>query len=302
MRNNFIDHIVKKVMKNKKIYLICSDLGGCQFPSCERLLMEGISESHIVNMAAGIASEGNMVYLVSHASFITKRSYEQLFLNIGLQNANVRIVGVGAGSIYYNLGLTHLSLNDICLIRTMPNFIMALPSDSKSIISLDNLLNEYAGPVYYRVNECMTDIKSPEIEIYGRPTLHKEKDQKCMLIYNGAMKKYAYDVSKKLEEFNIASNMMYLHSITNETKEYIYKYLEKYKIVVVFEDHMDFGGVADYVFGCFDERYLKEKHFLRFSYEKLPKDVGFSEKDMFRLNIGTKSDLVNKIKEFDKRV
>src|SRR5713101_4804252 len=93
----------------------------------ERIFMEGVSESNIVGMAAGLALEGKIVYVNTIATFITRRCYEQVVLDLGLHSANVRLIGNGGGLVYAPLGPTHLAIDDFAIMRAIPNMTIVAP-------------------------------------------------------------------------------------------------------------------------------------------------------------------------------
>ena len=109
----------------ERIFFIGSDLGAgtsdrfkAEMP--ERFFMEGISEAHIVGMAAGLALEGKIVYVNTIATFLTRRCFEQIVLDLCLHNARVRLIGSGGGMVYAPLGPTHEAIEDMAILRAIP--------------------------------------------------------------------------------------------------------------------------------------------------------------------------------------
>ena len=134
MRDAFIKTLIEEARKNKNIYLITPDLGFSvlekiedEFP--DRFLNVGIAEANAVNIAAGLALSGKIVYIYSIIPFVTMRPFEQIRLNLAYMNTNVRLIGVGAGLTYGYLGATHHSIEDIAILRTLPNMTVFSPSD-----------------------------------------------------------------------------------------------------------------------------------------------------------------------------
>jgi len=132
MRETFSQTLVKLATNDSRIVFVGSDLGygamkefQAAFP--RRFFMEGVAEQYVIGMAAGLASAGLIPYVQSIATFITRRAFEQLFVDLGLQRLPVRIVGSGGGLVYSALGPTHTALEDLALLRQVPNMAICIP-------------------------------------------------------------------------------------------------------------------------------------------------------------------------------
>ena len=135
MRNKLADIIYKYGSKNKKIAVIVADISPAgsimkfrkKFP--ERFINVGVSEQSMVGIAAGLAMKGKKVFTYTIATFSLYRPFEMIRDNFCYQNLPVTVVGMGAGTIYNNLGGTHMSQEDISICRSVPNFNIISPSD-----------------------------------------------------------------------------------------------------------------------------------------------------------------------------
>src|SRR2546425_5843786 len=137
--------------KDERIVFIGSDLGigtldNFRKEMPNRFFMEGVSEANIVGMAAGLALEGRIVYVNTIATFITRRCFEQVVLDLGLHNANVRLIGSGGGVVYAPLGPTHLAIDDIAIMRAIPNMTIVAPCDANEMGRLMPLTLDSHGP------------------------------------------------------------------------------------------------------------------------------------------------------------
>ena len=122
MRKKCLDAVYELAARDNNVVFIGSDLGAGtldrfkqDFP--DRFFMEGVSEASIVSMAAGLALEGRTVYVNTIATFLTRRCFEQVVLDLGLHNVNVRLIGNGGGVVYAPLGPTHLAIDDLAIMR-----------------------------------------------------------------------------------------------------------------------------------------------------------------------------------------
>src|SRR5213592_787712 len=135
MRKTCLDMVYELARKDERIFFIGSDLGigtlkqfKAEMP--DRFLMEGVSEANVVGVAAGLALEGKIVYVNTIATFLTRRCFEQVALDLCLHNANVRLIGNGGGVVYAPLGPTHLAIDDLAIMRAVPNMTIVAPCDA----------------------------------------------------------------------------------------------------------------------------------------------------------------------------
>src|SRR2546430_7201754 len=132
MRKRSLDMVYELARKDDRIVFIGSDLGVGTLDDFrndmpDRFFMEGVSEANIVGMAAGMALEGRIVYVNTIATFLTRRCFEQVVLDLGLHNVNVRLIANGGGVVYAPLGPTHLAIDDIAIMRAIPNMTIGAP-------------------------------------------------------------------------------------------------------------------------------------------------------------------------------
>src|SRR5437899_538883 len=126
MRQACLQMVYELAKKDPRVFFIGSDLGvgtlkqfKAEMP--DRFFMEGVSEANIVSLAAGLALEGQIPYINTIATFLTRRCFEQIVLDLGLHRTNVRLLGSGGGLVYAPLGPTHLAIDDIAILRAIPN-------------------------------------------------------------------------------------------------------------------------------------------------------------------------------------
>lgn len=126
-----------------------------EFP--DRFFMAGVQEQAIIGMAAGMAMEGYIPYVNTIASFLTRRCYEQIVLDICAHNLPVRLIGNGGGNLYGPLGLTHQAIEDIAIMRSIPNMQIICCSDSKEMEEFMPETITNLAPMYIRLGKD-TDI------------------------------------------------------------------------------------------------------------------------------------------------
>lgn len=155
MRQAFIDTIFELAAKDERVCYIGSDLSmeimtrmRKEMPG--RAWMEGVSEQYCVGMATGLAIEGKIPWVHTIATFLTRRSFEQIAL-AAQQNLPLRLLGNGGGLIYAPLGPTHLAIDDIAIMRAIPNMTVICAADGTEARELAIFLREHQGPIYFRV-------------------------------------------------------------------------------------------------------------------------------------------------------
>src|SRR6267143_2196339 len=151
MRKTCLDMVYELARKDERIFFIGSDLGvgtlkqfKAEMP--DRFFMEGVSEANIVGIAAGLALEGKIVYINTIATFLTRRCFEQVALDLCLHNANVRLIASGGGLVYAPLGPTHEAIDDIAIFRALSGMPSIAPSDAEEMKRLMPATVDHPGP------------------------------------------------------------------------------------------------------------------------------------------------------------
>src|SRR5476651_2646056 len=134
MRTAFINQLVLEARKNPRVFLVVGDLGfsvvepfATEFP--DRYLNAGVAEQNMTAVAAGLAAEGYHVFTYSIANFPTLRCLEQIRNDVCYHNLPVTVVAVGGGLAYGNLGYSHHGVQDIAVMRSLPNITVLAPGD-----------------------------------------------------------------------------------------------------------------------------------------------------------------------------
>jgi transketolase len=170
MRNAFVNTLTELARNDDNVFLVTADMGFSVFEDFreefpDRFLNTGIAEQNTIGIAAGLAMSGKVVYVYSIIPFITMRCFEQIRLDLAYNNANVKLVGVGAGFTYGSMGSSHHAIEDISIMRSIPNMTVLCPGDPFETEELIKRSYEKNGPVYIRLGKN------------GEPTIHKNKNK-----------------------------------------------------------------------------------------------------------------------------
>src|ERR1700677_4970403 len=142
--------------RDKRVIFIGSDLSPGLLADMkkempERWYMEGITEANVIGMAAGLAMEGFIPYVNTIANFITRRCYEQVAIDLCLHKLPVRLIGNGGGLVYAPLGPTHLAIEDISIMRALPNMTVTAACDADEMSRLMHASLHWPQPLYIRL-------------------------------------------------------------------------------------------------------------------------------------------------------
>ena len=253
MRIAFVNTFIEQAKKNKDIMLLTADLG---FSVFEKLMKEhpkqylnvGIAEQHMAGMAAGMAMEGKMPFIYSIVPFAVMRNFEQIRNDICYQNQNVKIVGVGAGFSYGPYGHTHHGLEDIGILRTLPNMTILAPGDPVEVKLATEAMIQHVGPVYLRLGKAGEPIlhkKAPKFEI-GKGILIKDgKD--ITIISNSTLLYRAHEVVETLTTKGLSIRFVSMPTVKPLDTQIIKESAKKTKGIFVIEEHSLIGGLGSAV-------------------------------------------------------
>jgi transketolase len=156
MRQTCLNMVYDLAKRDKRVLFIGSDLSPGLLDEMkkempERWYMEGITEANVIGMAAGFAMEGYIPYVNTIATFITRRCYEQVAVDLCLHELPVRLIGNGGGLVYAPLGPTHLAIEDIAIMRALPNMTVTAVCDANEMVRLMNATLDWRNPIYIRL-------------------------------------------------------------------------------------------------------------------------------------------------------
>ena len=250
MRNASLKAVYELASTNQNVLFLGSDLGPNtltamrqDFP--DRFFMEGISEQHILGMAAGLAMNGFMPFVNTIASFLTRRCFENIVVDLCMHDLPVRLIGNGAGGVYAPLGPTHQAIEDIAILRPLPNMTILAPCDAIEARELIKATINWPHPVYIRLAKGGDKVITNNADIVkiGQSVL-KQKPEDILLITTGVMTQIALDVSKILAAEDIKCGVIHFSTIKPLDREIIETWIPKVKTVVSIEEHLRIGGLG----------------------------------------------------------
>lgn len=250
-RESYGDALVELGKKYDNIVVLDADLASAtktvgfkaEFP--ERFFDMGIAEQDMVGTAAGLAIGGKIPFASTFSVFATGRAYDQIRNSIAYPNLNVKIAGTHAGVTVGEDGATHQALEDIALMRSMPNMTIVSPADDVQAHFLIEEAIKHNGPVYIRLARPATDdvygINS-KFE-FGKGVQHGSGND-ATIIATGVTVSEAIKAKEELEKDNINVRVIDIHTIKPIDKDIIVKAAKETKLIFTVEDHSVIGGLG----------------------------------------------------------
>ena len=302
MRNTCFEMIHELAKKDERVIFIGSDLSPgllseMQQEMPERFYMEGISEANIIGMAAGLAMDGFIPFVVTIGTFITRRCYEQIAVDLCLHNLPVRLIGIGGGLNYAPLGPTHQSIEDISLMKSLPNMQIFCPCDADEMKRFMPSTLENTSPIYIRLAKGFDPIISNHLrgfkfgEAVHMDSKRLEKNE-VLLISTGIMTQESLLVQEKLNAKNIKTKSIHIHTIKPIDRETIISEAQHTNLLVTLEEHSLNGGLGSSILELLTDEGIDKSfnNILRIGLEdKFIDDYGTQESLMIQNGLNAES-------------
>lgn len=252
-------------VEDLKVVVLDADLSGAtktnifgkKFP--ERFFDMGIAEQDMVGTAAGLATCGKIPYVSSFAVFLAGRTYDQIRASVAYPKLNVKLCATHAGITVGEDGATHQMLEDISLMRTLPNMTVISVSDDTETKWAVRKIKEINGPVYLRLSRMAIPriyTEDQEFEIGKGIQIGEGRD--ATVIATGVTVIEALKAQEELKEKNINIRVIDMHTIKPIDKEIIIKAAQETEKIITIEDHSVIGGLGSAVMEVLSENYPKK--------------------------------------------
>ena len=264
-RQSYGESLLELGKENENIVVLDADLSTAtktnifakEFP--ERFFDMGISEQDMIGTAAGFATYGKIPYASSFAVFATGRAYDQIRNSICYPNLNVKICATHAGITVGEDGATHQMLEDISLMRSLPNMTVICPADDISTKKLVSEISKYEGPTYLRVSRMATPVvytEDTEFKIGKGIQIGEGKDG--TIFAAGDILAEVLKAQEILSENDIDIRVCDMYSIKPIDRELIIKSAKETGILFSVEDHNIVGGLGSAIADVLCDEYPKK--------------------------------------------
>lgn len=250
MRKTCLDMVYQLAQRDKRVFFIGSDLGYKTLDAFkqempDRFFMEGIGEANIVGMAAGLAMEGKIPYINTISSFITRRCFEQIVIDLCLHNINVRLIGNGGGMVYAPLGPTHMTTEDLAVMRSIPNMTVLAPADADEMKRLMPATLNHEGPIYIRLAKGYDPVVTKGTDSFkiGK-TFSLRHGHDALIITTGITAGPALKASENLSSEGIGAAVLHIPTIKPLDAGTIRTHVAGVGVIVTVEEHSIIGGLG----------------------------------------------------------
>ena len=253
MRDAFAAELYDIVAEDPRVMLLMGDIGfkvfdriGADFPA--RLINMGVAEANMIGVSAGLALSGKRPFVYTIIPFLTMRAFEQIRIDLAIQKQPVKIVGVGGGLAYGNQGPTHHSLEDVAILRAVPNMTVIVPSDPIESRKATRAAHDLDGPVYIRLG------RNGEPKLYQNDytfqigkAVEMRPGNDATIVSSGPVTKIVLDAAATLEKQGIHTRVLNVHTIKPFDTDAVVKAAHETRAMVSVEEHNIIGGLGSAV-------------------------------------------------------
>ncbi|NNF01574.1 MAG: transketolase family protein [Bacteroidia bacterium] len=260
-RSGFGEGLLELGRNNKDIVALCADLTGSlkmngfanEFP--DRFFQVGVAEANMMGIAAGLTIGGKIPFTGTFANFSTGRVYDQIRQSIAYSEKNVKICASHMGLTLGEDGATHQILEDIGMMRMLPNMTVVCPCDFNQTKAATIAIAKHVGPVYLRFGRPKVPVFTDPDQEFVIGKAQKIYDGSDVSIFaHGHMVWQAIKAAEQLQEVGISAEVINLHTIKPLDEEAIIDSVRKTSCVVVAEEHQINGGLGDAVSQCLSRK------------------------------------------------
>lgn len=253
-RSGFGDALAEIAQTNENIVAMCADLtGSIKFDKFaknhpDRYIQCGIAEANMISSGAGLALAGKIPFIGTFAAFASGRVYDQIRQSVAYSNTNVKIAASHAGITLGEDGATHQIMEDIGLMKMLPNMVVLNPCDYNQTKAATKAAAEHVGPVYLRFGRPVEPIFTPEDQefIIGKAVMMNQGSD-VTIIATGHLVWRSIQAIELLEKEGVSVELINIHTIKPLDEQAILESLKKTSCCVVAEEHFMNGGLGDSV-------------------------------------------------------
>ncbi|MFO1084471.1 MAG: transketolase C-terminal domain-containing protein [Reyranellaceae bacterium] len=257
MRKRSLDMVHALSRRDDRVVFIGSDLSPNllgemkrEFP--QRHYMEGIAEANVIGMAAGMAMDGFIPYVNTIATFITRRCYEQVAVDLCLHDLPVRLIGNGGGYVYAPLGPTHQAIEDIAIMRALPHMTVTAACDAEEMSRLMEASLAWPHPIYIRLGKGGDPVISKAERGFAIGKAIDMVDETTgasdvLLVATGVATTQALAATRTLAGEGVRCRLLHLHTVKPLDAEALVEAASQTRLIVTVEEHSVVGGLGSAV-------------------------------------------------------
>ncbi len=262
LRDIYVDLLLEEAEKNPNVVIVEADLSSAlaskrffqKYPN--RAINVGVAEANMIGVAAGLANMGKLPFTHTFTPFATRRVMDQVTLSVAYSQLNVKMVGSDPGVMAQLNGGTHMSLEDIAVMRAIPTMTVVEPVDGVQLVSLFPQIVKHNGPVYIRLMRKGNDNVYDEGETFELGKAKVIKEGKDVTIFcSGIEVKESVEAEKLLAKEGISASVVNIHTIKPLDVETVVQEAQRTGAVVTAENHNIINGLGSAVAEALVENY-----------------------------------------------
>lgn len=262
MRKTCLNMVHELARRDERVVFIGSDLSpglldAMKAEMPQRHYMEGVGEANVIGMAAGMALDGYIPYVNTIATFLTRRCYEQVALDVCLHDLPVRLIANGGGVVYAPLGPTHLAVDDIAIMRAQPNMTVVAVSDADEARRLMEASLAWPHPMYIRLAKGGDKVISRAEAGFaiGKAIVSRRSAQPRapLIVATGIATTISLEAAERLGQQGIDCTVLHMHTVKPLDEAALLELTAQADVVITVEEHSVIGGLGSAVTDCLVE-------------------------------------------------
>ncbi len=269
MRTAYCKALYEIMSRDSRVFALTADIGFRNFDQIiadfpERFVNVGVAEANMMGIAAGLALSGKIPFTFTIAPFVTMRCLEQIRVDLCYHNLPVKIIGAGGGFVYGPQGTTHHAIEEIGILRTLPNMTVISPSDPLETGKAIHASMDLEGPAYVRIgrnNEPALHSDVYKFQIGKADNLSKGGD--IAILAHGLVVKNALDAAGMLAREGVRASVVNMHTIKPIDRGEILRCAKETGAILTVEEHNIIGGLGSAVAEVLAEEFVHPVLFRR---------------------------------------
>jgi len=265
-RNGYGEGLLEAGKRDERVVALCCDLTEStrtnlfaeEFP--DRFIQMGIAEQSMASVGSGMSAMGKIPFIASYAMFSPGRNWEQIRTTIAYNNSNVKIVGAHAGVSVGPDGATHQAIEDMAIMRVVPNMVVMAPADVHEARKATLAAAKYEGPVYFRLGRSATPVvTTPEspFEIGKAERMYSRDEsleKKVGIISTGSLLYNSLKAAEALNKEGVGASVLHLATLKPFDADAVEDFAKEHGAIITVEEHQITGGLGGAVAECLGER------------------------------------------------
>lgn len=252
IRDAFFDEVYQIARKDDRVIFLTADMGAFSLNRFKADLSSqyinvGVAEQNLISIAAGLALSGKKVFVYSIAPFVTQRCYEQIKIDLCAMRLPVTIIGCGPGITYDSDGPTHHAVQDVAIMRALPEMTILNPADAVSAAASARTAYESRTPVYVRIDKGKLPALYRNNEDFSTGLALLKKGKDLTIVTTGVMVHSAFKVADNLAKHSIDAGIIDLYRIKPVNEELLLALIDQSNRIVTLEEHSIIGGIGSAV-------------------------------------------------------